>query len=97
MSCRLAREPHWGVELAAVESRESAQEPRVSAVTDLETCNSKGGEPVLIEWSLEKQVDVDIRVGLGCGWMMADMVGGVGCLVWWCGGPMGKCGKNMGK
>ena len=42
------------MELAAVEPRESATEPRVSAVIDLETCNSKRGEPVLIEWSLEK-------------------------------------------
>jgi hypothetical protein len=37
------------VELAAVEPRESVAEPRVSAVTNLETCNCKGGELVPVE------------------------------------------------
>jgi len=85
---RLAREPDRDARVVAIESGEIAAEPGVYALVDLKKCNSEGGEPVLVEWSYEKQADSDIRVGLSGYWMVVDKVrqwaiwlGGL--LVWW--------------
>lgn len=61
----MTREPNRDMELVAADPGETAAEPGVSAVADLEKCNPEEGEPVPREWSLEKQVNDDIGQGWG--------------------------------